>query len=184
MVNTLNTCPTMSCSRRPKAMKLMLAAFIISSIDMRMMMALRRVRTPAMPIENSSRLNTRAWWGGIGTAVSSVLLARQDDGADHRHEQEDRGDLERQQVIAVQSPPDLLEVAALGRQVETRAVAGLKPARHRDVQEQDRGGRPHDGGDRGVHADARPERVAQVHQHDDEQERDHDSPGVPEHLDR
>src|SRR5437773_3804978 len=162
MVNTLNTWPTMSCSRRPKAMKLTLAAFIISSIDMRMMMALRRVRTPATPTENRSRLNTRAWWGGIGTAVSSVLLARQDDGADHRHEQEDRGDLERQQVVAVQGIPDLLEVAPLGREVVSRGVAGREPARHRDIQEQDRGGRPHDGGDRGVHADARPERAAQV----------------------
>src|SRR5439155_1007369 len=162
MVNTLNTWPTMLFSRRPKAMKLMLAAFIISSIDMRMTMALRRVRTPATPTENSSRLNTSAWCGGIGTSDSSGLLARQDDGADHRHEQEDRGDLERQQVVAVEGPADLLEVAALGRQIDTSTPRRPQPARHRHVQEKDRGGGPDDCGHGGVHADARPESVLQV----------------------
>src|SRR5438093_1018859 len=109
MVNTLNTCPARSCMRRPKAMKLMFAAFIISSIDMRMMMALRRVRTPRTPMANRSRLKMRACEGGTGTCVSSVFLARQDDGADHRHEQEDRGDLERQEIVDVQRDPHLLE---------------------------------------------------------------------------
>src|SRR5256885_9166081 len=121
-------------------MKLMFAAFIISWIDRRMTMPLRLVRTTAAPTEIRSRLNTRAWWGGIGTSVSSVFLARQDDGADHRHEQEDRGDLERQQVVAVQDPADLLEVAALGRQIHAAAERRLQAARHRHVQEKDRGG--------------------------------------------
>src|SRR6266487_5260940 len=98
-------------------MKLTFAAFMISSIDIRMMMALRRVSTPRTPMANRSRLKTRAWAGGTGTVVSSVLLARQDDGADHRHEQQHRHDLERQQEIPVERPADLLQVAPLGREV-------------------------------------------------------------------
>src|SRR5207245_4774890 len=92
----------MFCSLWLKAMKLMFAAFIISSIDIRMTMALRRVSTPRTPMENSSRLKTRMWLAGTGMLLSSVPLARQDDGADHRHEQQDGGHLERQQVVAVE----------------------------------------------------------------------------------
>src|SRR2546425_816833 len=105
MVNTLNTWPTMFCSLRLKAMKLMFAAFIISSIDIRMTMALRRVSTPRTPMENSSRLKTRMWPAGPGRPLSSVLRARQHEGADHRQEQQNGGDLERQQVVAVRGGP-------------------------------------------------------------------------------
>src|SRR6267143_1138759 len=135
-------------------MKLMLAAFIISSIDIRMTMALRRVSTPTMPIANSSRLKTRAWAGGTGTVVSSVFLARQNDGADHRDEQQHRGDLERQQVLAVERPADLLQISPLGRQVRGSAEAGHESAAGRYVEQQRRGGAPHDRRHRGMHAHA------------------------------
>src|SRR2546426_941126 len=111
IVKTAKTCPRRLLSCRLKAMKLTLAAFIISSIDIRMMMALRRVRTPSIPMEKSSRLKTRTWLAGTGMSSLSpsrypdrllALLARQDDRADHRHQEQDRGHLERQEIVAVE----------------------------------------------------------------------------------
>src|SRR5436309_101654 len=172
MVNTLNTWPTMFCSLWLKAMKLMFAAFIMSSIDIRMTMALRRVSTPRTPTENSSRLKTRMWLAGTGMALSSVLLARQHDGADHRHEQQNRGDLERQQVVAVQGVTQQLDVpspAGCGRPQGQRAG---EPPRRVDVQDHADDRDADDPGQGGVHAEAGPQRVAQGHQHDGEQEQD------------
>src|SRR5580765_7590015 len=113
MVKTANTWPLMALSWRLKAIRFRLAAFIISSIDMRMMMALRRVSTPITPIAKSSRLTTRTWPGGTGIRPSSrPRLARQHDGSDHRDEQQHGGDLERQQRVLEHRLADRLEVPA------------------------------------------------------------------------
>src|SRR5262245_2250605 len=184
IVKTANTWPIRSWVLAPKAMKLMLAAFIISSIDMRMTMALRRVRTPRTPMVNSTRLKIRASTGGIGTAGPSVFLARQDDRADHRHEQEHGGDLEGQQVVLIERPADLLQVYPLGREVHRRAERGRKAAAGRDVDEQPRRRQAHQRRDGGVHPHARSDPGAEIHQHDDEQEQDEDPARVHQHLDR
>src|SRR2546425_825475 len=123
MVNTLNTWPTMFCSLRLKAMKLMFAAFIISSIDIRMTMALRRVSTPRTPMENSSRLKTGMGLAGPGRPLSSVFGARQRGGTNHRHEQKNGGDHDRRQVVGVGGGPrqgDFPPPAGLGRRRSQR----------------------------------------------------------------
>src|SRR2546425_326390 len=123
MVNTLNTWPTMFCSLRLKALKLMFAAFIISSIDIRMTMALRRVSTPRTPMENSSRLKTRLGPAGTGMPLSSVLGARHHEGADHPHEKKNGGDPKGQEVGGEGGGPQQLvspPPAGLGRRRSQR----------------------------------------------------------------
>jgi hypothetical protein len=50
ITNTANTWPTTCCSWLEYAIRLMFTAFRISSIDMKMMMMLRRTITPITPI--------------------------------------------------------------------------------------------------------------------------------------
>src|SRR6266478_1379555 len=59
MTKIAKTCPVTCCSRSENAIRLMLTAFIISSIDIRMIMMFRRVRTPMMPIVKSAALSIR-----------------------------------------------------------------------------------------------------------------------------
>src|SRR6266571_3036856 len=184
MVKTAKTWPTRLFSERLKAMKLTLAAFIISSIDMRMMMAFRRVRTPSIPMEKRIRLKISTWWIGTGMRrLSSGLLPRQDDRPDHRHQEQDRGDLERQQVVAVQARAHGLEVPSLP-QDRGAGPLHVHPAALVDVQDEGHDREPDRPRHGGVQPHAGPESVAQVHQHDHEQEQHHDPAGVDQHLHR
>jgi len=54
MTKIANTWPITSCNCAENAIKLMLTAFRISSIDMKMMMMLRRTITPMTPIMKSA----------------------------------------------------------------------------------------------------------------------------------
>src|SRR5262245_22234775 len=165
MVKTAKTWPLMAFSCRLKAMRFRLAAFIISSIDIRMMMALRRVRTPMTPIAKRSRLTTRTWPGGTGMCLSLCLrLARPDDGGDHRDQQQDGRDLERQERVPEHRLPDRFEVAA-GPQ---RRFAGrrLEAAAHVEAQHERRQRQAETARDDRVQADLPLRHVAQVDQHD------------------
>src|SRR5262245_26927852 len=178
IVNTPNTWPVRLLSWRLKAMRFRLAAFMINSIDIRMTMTLRRISTPIMPIENSSRLMTRTWEGGTGMSPSAFLdRTRQDDGGDHRDQQEQRRDLERQQVVREDRLPHRLEVAALpqyrGGLVDRRDGAAAV-----DRQDDRDDGQPQAARDDTVRPDLRSRGVAQVDQHDDEEEQHHDATGV------
>ena len=59
MTNTAKTCPITSCNWLENAIRLMLTAFIMSSIDIRMMRMLRRDNTPMTPIVKSTTLSIR-----------------------------------------------------------------------------------------------------------------------------
>src|SRR5882724_5537474 len=182
MVKTLNTWPVRLFSCRLKVMKLMFAAFIISSIDIRMMIALRRVSTPSMPMEKSSRLKTRRCVAGTGIAsFPSALLARQDDRADHRNQQQDRGHLERQQVVPVETDADGLEIPSLSQRRSGGDRHELAAAVQ--VEDQPHHRQPDDAGDGGMQPDPISEAVLKIHEHDDEQEEDHDAAGIDQHLD-
>src|SRR6185295_8268006 len=59
IVKTVNTWPVRSPCSYEKATRFRLTAFRISSIDIRIVIMLRRLSTPNRPIEKSSRLNAR-----------------------------------------------------------------------------------------------------------------------------
>src|SRR5690242_9682104 len=91
-----NTCPAApyACAN---ATKVRVTALSISSTHMNTMMALRRMRTPNTPITNS----TAEKKSDSASKVFSALAAH-DDGADDGREEQDAGDLEREQVVVEQ----------------------------------------------------------------------------------
>src|SRR5262245_25267673 len=99
MMKVANVCPVRSgiFPSRENATKLRLAALSMSSIDMNMMMALRRVRTPSTPIEKSTIERTSRWSAVI--IDSSQLEAPKHDGPHHRHQEQHRRQLEGEQIV-------------------------------------------------------------------------------------
>src|SRR5205085_10715760 len=59
MTKMAKTCPVTCCKRLENAIRLMLTAFIINSIDIKMIMMFRRVRTPITPMVNNAAANNR-----------------------------------------------------------------------------------------------------------------------------
>src|SRR5437867_6712587 len=114
MMKVAKVCPIRSGTfvSLEKATKLRFAALSISSIDMKMMIALRRVRTPRTPIENRTTESPRIWLAVI--IDPSDLEAREHDRAHHGHEQQNGGQLERKQVVLEHRHRDAAEVASLG----------------------------------------------------------------------
>jgi len=62
---------------RAKAAKLRLTAFSISSMEAKMMMALRRVSTPAMPMQNRKADRIRKW------CSERIIFEESESGMDH-----------------------------------------------------------------------------------------------------
>src|SRR5512141_2274796 len=92
----------------------------MSSTPIRTPTALRRVATVSRPRLNSSAPRTRKWgrptWsmrspgrglGGRGRLVRLQLLAGDDDGADQRGEEDEGGELEREQPPRQEGVADL-----------------------------------------------------------------------------
>src|SRR5581483_4472964 len=87
-------------------MKVRLTAFNISSIDIKMVMMLRRLMKPAMPIAKSTALRIR--YQERGTEVILVdLLSAEHDGADERDQDQNRDDFEGEQIIGEEQTADL-----------------------------------------------------------------------------
>src|SRR5688572_17511106 len=115
---------------------------------MKMMMALRLISTPTTPMANSAADSARAS-ASIGQLLRSGLdrgsigAPAQGDGADYRDQQQDAGELERQQVMREQRIGDHADGALLGEQPVHLAARkdplGIHPraAHHRDLGEQD-----------------------------------------------
>src|SRR6185436_9414927 len=89
---------------RPTATNVRFTALSMISIESSTVIRLRRRNTPAVPIEKRMPDSTRKWLNGT---MDSVLLPRQDDGADHRHEDENRGHLERKCVLGEECLADV-----------------------------------------------------------------------------
>src|SRR4051812_32348730 len=127
MMKIVKICPSSDAKRLENATRLMLTAFIISSTAIRTVIMLRRMITPTNPIANSVPDNIKyAAVLGIASGTHRLLdlvlgfgtlehvrgdvflfdrgeLAFADhDRADHGHEQEERRDLERDEVVGVQ----------------------------------------------------------------------------------
>src|SRR6267154_3951707 len=83
-------------------MKVRFTALSISSIDMKMVMMLRRKRNPATPSANSTALRIR--YQEIGTPVILLihLLQGQNDRADDRDQNQNRRHFEREKIAREQ----------------------------------------------------------------------------------
>src|SRR4051794_29167935 len=131
MMKMVKTCPSSEPRREEKATRLMLTALSISSMAISTVIMFRRMITPISPTVNSVPESIR--YASVLGAASIIerslhlLLGRgafedvvrhglfldgaelalaDDDRADHGHEQEERGDLERHEVVAIQHHGD------------------------------------------------------------------------------
>src|SRR3989304_4390321 len=179
------TCPSREWRKRAKATKLRLTALSISSMDMKMTRALRRVATPATPTAKRKALRKR--YAHSGTMDLSLQLSfGEDHRPDHGREQDHRCQLEGDQVFAkedaahrlgIPHSPDGLEIVGAPRSqhnVGTDAEGQLG--------QQEAGQDEPDADPDGVRADRRAVLRPQIEQHDDEQEEDHDGSGIHEDV--
>src|SRR5213594_2528943 len=94
MMKVAKVCPIRSgvFASLENATKFRFAALRISSIDMKMMMALRLVRTPRTPMANRIADRPRRWFAVI--IAPSQPEPGEHDGPDHRDEEQHRHELE------------------------------------------------------------------------------------------
>src|SRR5450759_853636 len=125
------TCPSRDERRWENATRLMFTALSISSTAMSTVIMLRRITTPMRPTAKSVADNMRyACVVGTASAIDDILdfslrldpvdhvrgrglffhraqlALADDDRADHRHEQEQRRDLERDEIVGIQRHAD------------------------------------------------------------------------------
>src|SRR5688572_6327803 len=157
-------------------------ALSISSTHMKMMMALRRVRTPTTPMVNSTAEKKMA-------SASTLPPSSQDHRADDRGQQQDAGELERQQVFGKKRPGDRrdhafpLHLSRDRARLQRQGFGHPGPRQRSDLRE-------HREADQTCR-DLPPlapgvgqlGRMAEVEQHDHEQEHHHDGARVYQHLD-
>src|SRR5882672_1118697 len=175
-----NTCPPTP-RRCARATKVRFTALSISSTHMKITMALRRSSTPATPSVNSTAEMTRA-----GPRSMLEFSLREHHRADDRGEEEQAGDLERDQIGVEQRAGDGGDHALLlqrghgaVRQLDRGRRRGL--AQHPQLEQQ--GAREQRGDPDAYRSlDVGRAGVAEVEQHDDEQEQHHDGAGVHEYL--
>ena len=106
---------------RPKATNARLAAFSISSIDMKITSGLRRTRTPTTPIVNRIADTRDVVPRGNRGHRRGLPPAGQGQGPHQGRQQQDRRHLEGDQVVGEQAPSDL-------RRRARRAPAARPPA--------------------------------------------------------
>src|ERR1043165_1440219 len=234
MMKMVKICPSSDPRREEKATRLMLTALSISSMAISTVIMFRRMMTPTRPTAN--RVPESIRYASVLGAASSTerllhfllgldaledevrrslfldgaeLALADDDGADHGHEEEERRNLERHEVVPIQHhrhglgvPLDHLmphapaDDAAVGHVRAMGAIRGdaLQLLRRVRVGIGVRP-RPHDGEEEEKEPEsdreaALPEggedallrQVPDVNEHDHEEEEDHDAAGVDEHL--
>src|SRR6185503_6287860 len=175
-----NTCPPTP-RRCASATNVRFTALSISSTHMKITIALRRSRTPVTPSVKSTAEMTRA-----GSSSTLEFPLRQHHRADDRGEEEQAGDLERDQIGVEQGAGDRRHHAlllhrrhrALG---ELNGRGGRRVAQHAQLQQQRAGEQGADPETHGSLQVGRPG-APQVEQHDHEEEQHHDGAGVDEHL--
>src|SRR6185503_14616653 len=164
------------------ATKLRFTALSMSSTHMNTMIALRRISTPKTPITNRTAEKNSA----SASILFSALLAQQH-RADDGGEQQDARHLEGEQVFIEQRTRERRDRAALRDLLrretlrQRQAHRRLRLGQREDLGEnRDADGAAHHLPADGAHiADLT---AAQVEQHDDEQEHDHDRAGVYQNL--
>src|SRR5829696_1245149 len=177
------TWPVWSPCMRANEIRARLAALSMISSESRTISGLRRRSTPAVPIEKS-RAATIRYQETSGPCTRRLRLVQlvlrpraraEHHAADRRHEQHDRRDLERQQVVGEEEAADLLRAAerALDLRGLGKLVVRSQADHHHDLDEQRR--RRDDGPDpHPVRAAGEPHpfaAIAQVGEHEEDRER-------------
>src|SRR6266498_5466226 len=135
------------------------------SSESRTISGLRRIRTPRAPVQK--RKPARQRYQTTSGPFTGVLprVAAEDDAADSGDEQDDRGDLEGEQVIGQEETSDVVGPAEEGvrRRLVREAPARLQPDHDDHLDEDGSGGRH--GSDR---LPARPARPGRSEEHTSE----------------
>src|SRR3990172_671055 len=150
------------------------AALSISSTHIRIVMALRLRRTPITPSVNRAAETSRNARG----STSEPPLG-QENRSHHGRDQEQRDDLERVEKARVQLAADRLHRSVPGDTGGKPSPVPQEPAGEDREEEQSQNGREHT-----LHLPGRmsAQLLSEVQQHDDEEDQDHDRPGVDDHL--
>src|SRR5262245_24422538 len=93
-------CPSAVPRYRSTATNVKLTAFSMISIDSRIVIRFRRRKMPAVPMANSTADSIKYEFRVGSGMVARRFLSRDDDGADHRNENEHGRRLERERVLA------------------------------------------------------------------------------------
>src|SRR5690348_10351738 len=102
-------CPSSRPCRREKAIRSRFAELSMISTESRMISGFRRSITPSAPTVKRIALRiTYHWMSGPCIALRLPGVGAEDDAADRGHEQDDRGDLEGEQVVGQEQPADPL----------------------------------------------------------------------------
>src|SRR5688500_14688828 len=176
-MNTTNTLPRSSidANLRENATRARFVALSISSTDMRITTALRRTRTPAVPMKN--RTAETAMNAPSGTATLFLVPLHEHDGPDHRREQEDRRDFKGKREVAEDARRERNEITAA--RARGRRVAELE--RHQRDEDRDRN--DEERGPELLRLEEEPVRARRLRrEHDAVQDEDGDGAHVDEHL--
>src|SRR5580704_7140004 len=104
ITNRAKTCPATVLLKAPKAIRLMLTAFRISSTDMRTSTLFLRARAPYTPVQNKKAARIR---NSLSCMRRSSLVPPGDhDGADQRRQEEDGGHFEGDDEVVEDGDPD------------------------------------------------------------------------------
>src|SRR5690625_1987201 len=182
-------------------MMLRLTEFSISSTDISTTIALRRVSTPTTPSTKSIALRARyqlrvisirssSACKGYGSLkrrtppVSGEAALGQDDRTDRGHEQHNGDDLERHSILSESNEPHGPGCARFGgrRSDGYRGQQVKGSCNHIEKLSQYRGPK-RKCGDTSSARETQLRQLAQVEQHDDEQEQHHDGARVDDNLD-
>src|SRR6266508_3065925 len=163
-------------------MKVRFTALSISSTHMKMMIALRRVRTPTTPMTN------RAADRASDSASMAVLPSAEHHRPGYRYEQQHARQLEGQQIFLEQRSRHGANRAVLRHLGDRKAARNFVPRcdvatpDHHDLGDQN----DSDGGSAqrcpSASAVCDLRRMTKVEKHDHEEEDHHDRAGVDEHL--
>src|SRR5687768_13118519 len=176
-MKTTNTLPRSSidAKRRENATRARFVALSISSTDIRITTALRRTRTPAVPMKNKTA--ETAMNAPRGTATLFLVPFHEDDRADHGGEEEHRRDFERECEVAEDARRQRNEVAAApARGSRVAELEGHECDEDRDRNDEQRGPVL-------LRLEEEPVRARRLRrEHDAVQDQDGDRAHIDEHL--
>src|SRR5512135_2732958 len=169
----------------------MFTEFSISSMHMKTTITFLRISTPRTPIEKTAALSAMYHESGIINLFSFTgpcplvrLFLGQDNRPDHRHQKYYRSHLEREQEVGEEDLPHHLRVPGLADRLDgvlalPSSEAAPDKRGHQETAERY--------GERRHHRPALQEALRafhklRLHEHYDEEEKDHDGARVDEHL--
>src|SRR5712692_4300667 len=143
-MKTTKTLPrsSMDADRRENATSARFVAFSMSSTHIRITTALRRTRTPAVPMKNSTADTATNQPSGTVGSISLVLVPLHEyDRADHRRQEQHRRDLERKAKVPEDARGERLEVVSLRRHCHVAKRQRVERDEDPDRRDDERGPR-------------------------------------------